>query len=513
VSQPAVSIDRKRWLILAVVCLSLLLVVIDNTVLIVAMPSLMSDLPASASETQWAFSSYLLVLSGFVLTGGAAADRYGRKRVLLFGTILFGAASLAAAFAVAPWQLVAARAVMGFGAALLMPSTLAVLMHTFSEAERPRAIGVWTAAAAVGSAAGPVLGGYLISTFWWGAVFLINVPISLGCAIAIKVLVPSQPGKRDQPLDWAGALLSVVAMVALVWAITSVPAAGWLSAEVGTFAAVGVITLAAFIAWEIRSKAPMLDLGLFRNLRFSAAVLGGLLASFGMAGSLFLLTQHFQLVLGYGPVETSVRMIPLAVCVLFSSGVLSVIIGRRFSAPVVLLGSMTVTAVGLLLISLLPVDSYLGSLLGISLVGLGLGVAGPVVGHALMSSIPLSNAGVGSGVNSTVQELGNGLGVAVLGTLLTGFFVSRLPSSLEAQGRSSFTDAIQHAGASPDANELMAQTREAFGAGLSASQLVGALAVFLGGAVAAFLLWVTRPDKQPQPAGAVPDKPVQHTAG
>jgi EmrB/QacA subfamily drug resistance transporter len=511
VTRSAVSIDRKRWLILAVVCLSLALVVIDNTVLIVATPTLMHDLSASAAETQWVFSSYLLVLAGFVLTGGAAADRYGRKRVLLFGTVLFGVASLAAAFAVAPWQLILARAVMGFGAAMSTPATLAVLMHTFSQAERPKAIGVWTAVAAVGSAAGPVLGGYLISTFWWGAVFLINVPVSLGCAVAVAVLVPDAPGRRDQPLDWAGALLSVIAMVSLVWAITSVPGAGWLSAEVGAFAAVGVIALAAFIGWEFRSRAPMLDLRLFRNLRFSAAVLGGLLASFGMAGSLFLLTLHFQLVLGYGPIEASVRLIPLAVCVLVSSSVLSAIVGRRLGAPGALLAGMTTTATGLLLISLMPSGSYLGSLLGIMMVGLGLGVAGPVVGVALMSSIPLSQAGVGSGVNSTVQELGNGLGVAVLGTLLTGFFVSRLPSSIEVRGDDSFNDAMRQAAADPNASVLVAQTREAFSAGLSLSQLVGALAVFLGGVAAALLLWITR--TADQPAAAVPGEPVQHAAG
>jgi EmrB/QacA subfamily drug resistance transporter len=508
VSRP-VSIDRKRWFVLAAVCLSLLLVVIDNTVLIVAMPSLMRDLPASAAESQWAFSSYLLVLAGFVLTGGAAADRYGRKRVLLTGMALFGTASLAAAFAAAPWQLIAARAVMGFGAALLMPATLAVLMHTFTEAERPKAIGVWTAAAAVGSAAGPVLGGYLITTFWWGAVFLINVPISIGCAVAITVLVPGEPGARDKPLDWAGALLSVIAMVTLVWAVTSVPKAGWGSVEVCAFGAAGLLALAAFIGWERRCAAPMLELSLFRNLRFSAAVLGGLLATFGMAGALFLLTQHFQLILRYSPVEASLRMIPLALSLLVSSSMLSAMVGRRLGAPAAMLGSMTVAAAGLVLIGLMPADSYLGSLLGLVLLGLGQGVGGPVVGNALMSSIPLSHAGVGSGVNSTVQELGNGLGVAMLGTLLTAFFVSGLPPSLETSGRTSFTDAIQQAGAGPAANDLVTQTREAFSAGLTLSQLVGAAAVFLGGAVAAFLLWVTRSAAQPQPVVAAAGEPGQ----
>ncbi|HET6706956.1 MFS transporter [Amycolatopsis sp.] len=510
-SRPAVSIDRRRWLVLAVVCLALTIVVIDNTVLTVAIPSLMRDLPASAAEAQWAFSSYLLVLSGFVLTGGAATDRYGRKRVLLTGTILFGAASLAAAFAAEPWQLIAARAVMGFAAALLMPATLAVLMHTFDETERPKAIGVWMAVSAVGSAAGPILGGFLISAFWWGAAFLINVPVCAACAIAVKVLVPGgQPARRDQRLDGVGALLSVVATVSLVWAISSVPAEGWFSARFDAFAVAGLLALAAFAGWELRSRAPMLDLGLFRNLRFTAAVLGGLLASFGMAGSLFLLTQHFQLVLGYGPVEASVRLLPLAVSVLLGSAVLSARAGRRLGAPAALLIGMTVAAAGLLLIGLLPVESYLGSLLGLVLVGLGLGVAGPVVGNALMSSIPLTQAGAGSGVHSTVQELGNGLGVAVLGTLLTGFFVAGLPPALAESGRTSFTDTVRQAAADPAAADLLARTREAFGAGLSASQLVGALAVFLGGAVAAWLLWLTRTADQAVPAGAQPDR---HPAG
>lgn len=510
-SGTSVPVDRRRWAILAVLCLSLVMVVIDNTVLTVAVPSLMDDLPATVAEAQWAVSAYLLALSSFVLVGGAAADRWGPKRTLLAGMVLFGIASLVAAFSAAAWQLIAARSVMGLGAALLMPSTLAVAMHTFSEEERPKAIGVWMAVAAAGTAGGPVLGGFLISQWWWGAVFLINVPMSIVCVVAVAILVPDVGGTNRQRLDWIGACLSVVAMVGLVWAITSVPTDGWTSTAVRALASVGVIALAAFIVWEMRQKAPMLDLALFRNTRFSAAVLGGLLASFGMAGSLFVLTQHFQMLLGYSPIVAGVRMLPLAVSMLISSALLSALVLKKLRTPGALLAGMSVAAVGLLLISLTPVERYAGSFLGLILVGLGMGVAGPVATNALMSALPLSKAGTGSGVNSTIQEFGNGLGVAVLGAILTGFFVSRAPASLEEAGKHSFTDALRQAGSSPNSDTLVAQVRDAFGQGLSASQLVGALTVLVGGVAAALLLWRTEPQAAPQdtqvqaPEPAAPD--------
>ncbi|WP_433075609.1 DHA2 family efflux MFS transporter permease subunit [Dactylosporangium sp. CA-052675] len=500
VSQPAVPIDRKRWSMLAAICFALVMVVIDNTVLNIAIPTLMTELSTTAAEAQWAFTSYLLVLSGFVLVGGVASDRYGRKRIVLVGIALFGAASLAAALAAEPWQLIAARAVMGFGAALLMPGTLAILMHTFSEAERPKAIGAWMAVAAVGSSGGPVLGGFLISHFWWGAVFLINVPISILCLVALMMLVPDMPATRNDRIDWIGAVLSVIATVSIVWAITSVPEQGWASADVQLPAVIGVLALAAFIAWELRVESPMLDLGLFRNLRFSAAVLGGLLASFGMAGSLFLLTLHFQLLNGYTPIEASVRMLPLAICTLIGSTAISAIVLQRLGAPLALLSSMSVAAIGLLLIGLLPAEDYLNSLAGLILVGLGTGSAGPVAGTVLMSSVPLEKAGAGSGVSSTIQELGNGLGVAVLGTVLTAFFVTRLPGSLRAEGESSFTDAIGRA-----SGGALDQVRDAFATGLSFSQVIGALTVLGGGLAASALLWVTRSQATPQTPS--PDQP------
>jgi EmrB/QacA subfamily drug resistance transporter len=483
------------------------MVVIDNTVLTVAVPSLMADLPATAAQAQWAFGAYLLALSGFVLIGGSAADRWGPQRVLLTGLLLFGVASLTAAFSTAAGELIAARSVMGFGAALMMPSTLAVAMHTFSEAERPKAIGIWMAVAAVGSAGGPVLGGLLISRFWWGAVFLINVPISVVCAVAVAVLVPGRAGPRRQRLDWIGACLSVVAMVALVWAITSVPEAGWRSTRVETLALVGVVALAAFIGWEVRRDGPMLDLTLFRRLDFSAAVLGGLLASFGLAGSMFLLTQHFQMLLGYSPIEASIRMLPLAISILISSSVLSPMVLKVLKISGSLLASMSVAAIGLALISLMPVERYLGSLLGLILVGLGMGIAGPVAGNALMNAIPLSKAGTGSGVNSAIQEFGNGLGVAVLGTILTGLFVGRIPAFLQDEGKHSFPGALRQAASDPNADDLITRVRDAFGQGLSASQFVGALTVLVGGIVAALLLWLTRPKPAPESSASAVEQP------
>ncbi|GLW65164.1 MFS transporter [Actinomadura rubrobrunea] len=495
--QHAAATDRWRWLVLAVLCLSLSMVVIDNTVLNVAVPSLISDLGADIADVQWVLNSYLLVLAGLLLVAGGASDRYGRKRVLLIGLIVFGGASLAASFADSPGQLIAARAVMGVGAACLMPGTLSVLMHTFNEQERPKAIGIWMAVSSVGIAGGPVLGGFLIDRFWWGAVFLVNVPLALISVIAVIVLVPESRVRGTGRLDLPGAVLSIATGVSIVWAIIAVPEKGWTSSRVLTWAALGLVMLVVFVLWERRFPEPMFDLTLFRNARFSAAVSGGLLAGFGMAGSMFLLTQHFQMLLNYSPLEAGLRMMPLALSLLIGSSMLSAPLGKRLGAPAALLGAMTVAAAGLALISFLGSGGYAGILAGLVLLGLGIGVAGPVAGNALMSAIPLERAGMGAGVNSTVQELGNALGVAALGSILAALFRDRLPIRVEGEGSLSLPDVLSQL--PPGDLALVDRVRDAFGDGLSNSQILGAAVVLAGGLIASFLLWRTKPLAQQPP--------------
>lgn len=441
----------QRWLILGVICLAQLTVLLDNTVLNVAIPSLTRELGAETSDIQWMINAYSLVQSGLLLTAGSAADRYGRKKMLLTGLVLFGLGSLTAGLADGTGQLIAARAGMGVGGALLLTTTLAVAMQIFTPEEQPRAIGIWAAVNALGFAAGPLLGGFLLDHFWWGAIFLVNLPVVALALVAVVVLVPESRNPRGDRPDLLGALLSTIGMACLVFAIISGPGHGWTSVRVLSTAAVAVLALGAFAYGESRIPHPMLDPHFFRDRRFTGAVTGAVLITFGMGGALFLLTQRLQLVLGYGPLEAGLRTAPLALTVvaLNFSG-LSAKWAALLGTPVSIAAGMVLMAGGLVTIAVLDAGGYAGTLVGLLLIGAGCAIANPAMAHAIMSSIPPEKAGVGAGINGTLAEFGNGLGVAVLGAVL-----------------SSSGGLVE---------------------GLRAGQLVGAAAVLLGGFVAAALL-------------------------
>ncbi|MEU1160038.1 MFS transporter [Streptomyces sp. NPDC005921] len=418
----------QRWLILGVICLAQLTVLLDNTVLNVAIPSLTRELHAATADIQWMINAYSLVQSGLLLTAGSAADRYGRKKMLITGLVLFGAGSLAAGLADSTGQLVAARAGMGVGGALLLTTTLAVAMQIFTPDEQPRAIGIWSAVNALGFAAGPLIGGFMLNHFWWGAIFLINLPVAALALAAVVVMVPESRNPQGDRPDLLGALLSTIGMAALVFAIISGPGHGWTSARVLATAAVAVLALGAFAYWESRIPFPMLDPHFFRDRRFTGAVAGAVLITFGMGGALFLLTQHLQLVLGYGPLEAGLRTAPLAlsVVVLNFSG-LSARWAARLGTPVAIALGMLLMALGLVSIAVLDSTGYGGTLLGLLLIGAGCAIANPAMAHAIMSAIPPEKAGVGAGINGTLAEFGNGLGVAVLGAVLSSSVASPSP--------------------------------------------------------------------------------------
>ncbi|MGW5199837.1 MFS transporter [Streptomyces spiralis] len=481
----------QRWLILAVICLAQLTVLLDNTVLNVAIPSLTSELHAATSDIQWMINAYSLVQSGLLLTAGSAADRYGRKKMLVTGLALFGTGSLVAGLADSTGQLIAARAGMGVGGALLLTTTLAVVMQIFTPDEHPKAIGIWSAVSALGFAAGPLIGGFMLNHFWWGAIFLINLPVAALALIAVLALVPESkaassrgappgpPGQGDRP-DLVGALLSTIGMASLVFAIISGPAHGWTSARVLVTAAVAVLVLGAFAYYESRIPHPMLDMHFFRDRRFTGAVSGAVLIAFGMGGSLFLLTQHLQFVLGYGPLEAGLRTAPLAlsVVVLNFSG-LTAKWTAKLGAPVSITLGMVLMSGGLASIATLSGRGYAGTLLGLVLIGGGMAVAGPAMAHAIMGTIPPVKAGVGAGVNGTLAEFGNGLGVAVLGAVLNARFAALVPVAA-----SSLPAALAAAHSAQERRQIT----HAFSSGLETSQLVGAAAVLLGGLLAAALL-------------------------
>lgn len=415
----------QRWLILGVICLAQLTVLLDNTVLNVAIPSLTRELDASTADVQWMINAYSLVQSGLLLTAGSSADRYGRKKMLIAGLALFGIGSLVAGLAQTSVQLIAARAGMGIGGALLMTTTLAVVVQIFDETERVKAIGIWSTVSSLGFAVGPLIGGVMLDHFWWGAIFLINIPVAVIGLVAVARLVPESKNPSGERPDLLGALLSTIGMASVVYAIISGPGHGWTSGQVLLTAFVGVAVLTGFVLWELHIPYPMLDMHFFRNQKFIGAVAGAILVAFGMGGSLFLLTQQLQFVLGYEPLEAGLRTAPLALSVVaLNLTGLGARLVPKLGTPLTIASGMSLLAAGLAAIALLGGDGYGGMLLGLVVMGAGIALAMPAMANAIMSAIPPEKAGVGAGVNGTLAEFGNGLGVAVLGAVLNSRFAA-----------------------------------------------------------------------------------------
>jgi EmrB/QacA subfamily drug resistance transporter len=467
-----------RWLVLAVICLAQITVVLDNTVLNVAIPSLTRELDASTADVQWMINAYSLVQAGLLLSAGSAADRYGRKKLLLAGLLLFGAGSAAAGLAQSTGQLIAARAGMGVGGALLVTTTLAVAMQIFDADERPRAIGVWAAANALGFAAGPPIGGLILAHLWWGAIFLVNLPVVLIAVPAVLVLVPESKNPSGDRPDLPGALLSTAGVTAVVYAIISGPDAGWGSGRVLLAALVGGTALGAFALWERRTPYPMLDLRFFHDRRFAGAVTGVVLITFGSGGALFLLTQQLQFVRGYSALEAGLRTAPFALTIVLLNftGVCAGLI-RRIGLPLAIANGMALLAGGLTVVATVTAGGYGVLLLGLVLMGVGCALANPAIAEAVMGAIPPERAGAGAGIDGTMSELGTSLGVAALGAVLNSRFTAlAAAASLPAALAAAQTPAARNA------------AMDAFTAALRTGQLAGAAAILLGGCVTALLL-------------------------
>ena len=422
----------KRWWTLVVLCLSLVIVVVGNTVLNVALPTLVRELHASNSALQWVVDAYGLVFAGLLLTAGAIGDRFGRKGALTAGLLIFGGASTAAAFCSSFGQLTAFRAIMGIGAALIMPSTLSILTNVFPPHERAKAIAIWAGLAGAGAAVGPVAGGFLLQHFWWGSVFLVNVPLVLAALIGGRVLVPNSKNPNAEPLDPIGAGLSMAGLGGLLYGIIEGPAQGWMSpATVGPLLS-GLAVLAVFSLWELRAEHPMLDLRFFRNPTFTSATAAINMVFFAMFGTFFLLTQYLQLVLGYGTLEAGVRMLPMAFTMMVAAPSSAKFVEKFGNRKVVSTG-LLIVALGLLLLAQSDVHTpYWHLVIAIVTMAVGMGLSMAPSTTGIMASMPLRKAGVGSAVNDTTRELGGALGVAVLGSLLASKFTAALPASVAA---------------------------------------------------------------------------------
>ena len=497
VPMTADTIHARRWWILGVLILSLFTATLDNTILNVALPTLAKDLSATTSQLQWMVDSYILVFAGLLLVAGALSDRYGRRLALLGGLAIFGIGSVVSAFVVTADQLILARAFMGLGAALTMPSTLSIIANVFEDGERPKAIAAWSAVSGLGIVVGPILGGWLLEHFAWNAIFLVNVPVVILGIVAILLVVPESKATRAPALDPIGALLSVGGLVALVYGIIEVPMRGWEDPLILASLAAAAGLIGGFLAWERRVAEPMLDIRLFRNPRFSAASLSVTLVMFSLMGVLFFLTQYLQGVLGLSAMETGIRFVPLAIGVIASAPVGAKLTGR-FGAKIATAFGLLVTALSLALLATVQVasgDLLIGSVLAIA--GFGLGVAMTPATDAIMGALPKEQAGVGSAVNDTTREIGGAIGVAVLGSVFSAVYADRmasiaagLPSEVGTIVRDSIGGALAVAsevGGVPGA-AITAAARSAFVDGMATASLIG-MGVAIAGALVA-LVWL-----------------------
>ncbi|MDH3683470.1 MAG: DHA2 family efflux MFS transporter permease subunit [Acidimicrobiia bacterium] len=484
----------RAGLILGIMCLSLVLIVAAVSSLNVAIPTIVRELDPSSTEQLWIIDSYALVFAGLLLVCGALGDRYGRKWALLLGLAIFAAASTVAAYAADPTQLIAFRGVMGIGAALIMPATLSTLTVVFAPENRAKAIAIWAGFAGAGGAIGPVASGLLLERFWWGSVFFIAVPIALLAIVAIVAVVPNSADRQRHRLDYVGALLSVVALVAIVFGIIEGPEIGWLDPVTIAAFVLGVVAGVAYVAWERRVEHPLLDPNHFRIPRFGLGSLAITIAFLAMFGMFFLLTLYLQFVLGYSPLGSAVRLLPFSV-VMIAIAPRSPQLTARFGTPAVIAAGFAVQSVGFLVASMLEPDSgYPMLLIAVAPMAAGMALLMPPCTNAIVTSLSQDKAGVASAVNDTTREVGGAVGIALLGTLATVSYQSgmtdatgQLPPPLAELAEDSIGGAnIAASQLDPAiAGDLLATANRSFVDGMGVAFLVAAaLGVIMAGIIA-----------------------------
>ncbi len=485
-------------------CVPLLIVSLDTTVLNVVLPTLVRKLHATTSELQWIVDAYVLVFGGLMLVAGSLADRVGRKRTFLAGLAAFAAGSTWAAFSGSVGVLIAARASMGIGAALIMPSTLAIITNMFTnQGERQRALGFWAGTSGAGLALGPIVGGLLLTHFWWGSVFLINVPVAVAGLLVAVPLIPDSKDPHAPPMDSVGSALSITGLGLLLWAIIEAPVHGWSSALVLGAGAGALAVLVGFVAWERTCPHPMLNLHYFAARRFSVAVLCNGLLAFGLYGALFVLTQLLQFQLGYTPLQAGVRVLPAAAAIAVMAP-LSTVLVRRLGTKLTVTAGLLLVAGGLWQISGATVaTTYGGIVAGMVLLGTGAGLVIPPSTGSVMGSLPTAHTGVGSATNGSFMQVGGALGVAIIGSLLSTRYQHRImgalapyhiPHSVEETIRGSLGGALEVARqlGGVTGEMLAGFARSAFISGMDLGLLIAA-GVALAGATLAAVALPSRP--------------------
>jgi EmrB/QacA subfamily drug resistance transporter len=420
----------RRRRILLVLCLSLLIVVIDNTILNTALPTLARVLHAETSSLQWITDAYTLCFAALLIPAGALGDRFGRRRSLIAGLTVFALGSAAAAFAAGTGELIGARVVMGLGATFVMPATLSILNAVFPPKERAQAIAAWSAVAGAAIVIGPTLGGLLLSHFWWGSVFLINLPLAAVALAGVVLIVPETADPARSRFDIPGVVLVAGALFAIVDAIIEAPGRGWTGPVTLGLGGAGVAALAAFVWWELRISDPLIDLRVFTSRAFSAAAGAVTVIFFALFGSLFLLTQFLQLVQGYSPLAAGVRALPFALAMAAASPV-SPLLAERFGTRVIMPGGMALMGLGLADLSTAGVHTaYPLIAVAVAIMGAGMGLVMAPASNTIMTTVPAHQAGAGSAINDTIREVGGALGIAIVGSLSAAVYQSRLGSAL-----------------------------------------------------------------------------------
>jgi EmrB/QacA subfamily drug resistance transporter len=473
--------------------------VVDNTIVNVALPTLRDDLSATASELQWIVDSYILVFAGLLLTMGALGDRFGRRGALAVGLIVMGVASVLSALANSPDQLIATRAIMGIGGALIMPATLSIITNVFTDPkERAQAIAIWSATAGMAVAIGPVTGGWLIEHFWWGSVFLINLPVVAVALVLGQAFVPTSKDPSAPKVDLPGALLSIGGVTALVYAIIEGPH-GWMEAKVVAGFAIAAVLLLAFVLWERHTDEPMLDVTLFKNPRFSAASGAISLTFFGMFGAFFLLTQLLQSVMGYSALEAGIRLLPMAITQIIVAPTAAKVT-ERLGSKIVVASGLAVASVGLLMASRITAGAeYRDVAIALIVMAAGFAMMMPSATEAIMGSVPPEKAGVGSAVNDTTRELGGAFGVAVLGSVVSSTYGPQVReavagSPLPADAVTAASDQVGAAmeiaqGLPAPFNQVLHDVAaNSFVDGMSTALMIGAAALALGAVVVGLFL-------------------------
>ncbi|MGV9629261.1 MFS transporter [Streptomyces sp. NPDC003487] len=480
-----------RWLALSVLVLAVLLVAVDATVLGLATPYISEDLEPSGTQLLWIGDVYSFVIAGLLVSMGSLGDRIGRKRILLVGATAFGAISVLNAYATTPELMILARALLGVAGATLMPATLALIRNIFHDPrERSLAIGIWGATASAGTAVGPITGGFLLEHFWWGSVFLINLPVM---AVLVLVGIRTLPESRNPhpgPWDLRSVVLSLLGMIGVVYAVKEAASHGfsWPALAVGLL---GAAALYGFVRRQLTMPTPLLDMRLFRSRGFSGAVLADLLTVLGMSGLVFFLSQYLQLVQGRRPFEAGLAELPAAVGAV-AAGLVAGRAARRFTVRAVVSGGLAAVGLALAALTLLRQSTgypVLGAVLLV--VGVGAGFSFTVTADVILSSVPKDQAGAASAVSETAYELGAALGIAVLGSIVTGVYRGfPSPAGTPAAAHESLGGALEAAHGLPadTAQALLDSARQSFVDGLALASGVGAAVLLTAAAAAWFML-------------------------